>query len=132
MATEQRGPAVRLVDSVRESSALFVDLLGTRVALLSHEASIELQRLRSSAILLLSALVCLALAITLLVLLVIAMFWETHRFAAISGSSIVLFLAAAALAWASRRRMAARPRPFAATFEELAADGAALRGATRR
>lgn len=132
MTIGEPGPAARLIDSVRESSALLLGLLGTRIALLSHEVDIEAGRLRTSAILLIGALVCLALAVTLLVLLVIAAFWDTHRLAAIGGSSVVLIAAAAALAWASRLRMAASPRPFAATLQELSADCAALRGESGR
>jgi uncharacterized membrane protein YqjE len=130
MTTGERGPAVRLIDSVRESSALLLALLGTRIALLSHEIDIETRRIRSSTVLLFGALVCLALAMTLLVLLVVVIYWETHRIIAIVGSIAVLLVAAAGLAWASRRRMAASPRPFAATVQELAADCAALRGET--
>ena len=128
MTIGEPGPAARLIDSVRESSALLLGLLGTRIALLSHEVDIEATRIRSSAVLLVGAMICLALAIMLLVLLVIAIFWETHRLAAIGGSSAVLLVAAAGLAWASRQRMAANPRPFATTLQELAADCAALRG----
>ncbi len=128
MTTGERGPAVRLIDSVRESSALLLALFSTRIALLSHEIDIEARRIRSCAVLLVGALVCLALAMTLLVLLVIVIYWETHRLIAIGGSIAVLLIAAAALAWAMRRRMAASPRPFATTLQELAADCAALRG----
>ena len=131
MASGEPGPAVRLIDSARESSALLLGLLGTRIALLAHEAEIEAARLRSAAILLGGAVACLALALALLALLVVVTFWETHRILAICASSVAWLAAAAGLGWASRRRFFASPRPFAATLQELAADCASLRGGNR-
>lgn len=42
MALIRHGRAERLVDALRESSALFLDLLQTRVALFANELQIEL------------------------------------------------------------------------------------------
>jgi len=117
---------MRLVDAVRASSALLVDLLHTRLALFSHEIEIELDRIRVSAFLLVGALVCLALAITLIVFFAVAAFWDTHRLAAIGGSSSVLLFATWLLALRLRRRLTAGPPPFCATLRELRADAGAL------
>lgn len=132
MSVEPQGPALRLIDSIRASSALILELLRTRAELFSVELDLELDRLRGAALLLACALVCLVIAIALTVMFVIVVFWDTHRLAAIGASGATLLLAAVALALASRRRMSRRPGPFAATLQELGEDSRVLRGEARR
>jgi uncharacterized membrane protein YqjE len=127
MPLDRHGPAGRLVDALRESSALFFDLLQTRIALFANEVQVELDRVRISAMLLLGAMTCFALALVLLVLFVVTVFWDTHRLAAIGGCGGVLLLAALALAYGARRRVSAAAAPFSATLHELRADMLALR-----
>lgn len=119
---------MRLVDSIRQTSALCVEAARTRAALFAHECRIELARAQSSLLLLAAAVICLIVALCLFSLLLVVVFWDTHRIAAIGSGCLVASATAAALAWASRRRLAALPRPFAATLHELAADADALRG----
>lgn len=127
MTIGQHGPALRLVDALRVASASLVELLHTRLGLLSNEIEVELERMRASAFLLCGALVCLALSITLFVFFVIAAFWDTHRLAAIGGCGSVLLLAALGLAMRLRSRLSAAPAPFSATLQELRADVVTLR-----
>lgn len=127
MALIRHGPAARLVDALRESSALFLDLLQTRVALFANEAQVELDRVRVSAMLLFAAMTCFALALVLIVFFVVAIFWDTHRLAAICGCSAFLLLASIGLAVRVRQRISAAAAPFAATLHELRADVVALR-----
>lgn len=127
MALVRRGPAVRLVDALRNSSALFLDLLQTRVALFANEVQVELDRVRVSAMLLFAAMASFALALVLVVFLVIAFFWDAHRFAAICGCSLFFLLVAFGLAVRVRQRVSAAAAPFAATLHELRADVIALR-----
>ena len=127
MAFIRHGPAARLVDALGESSALLLDLLRTRVALFANEAQVELDRVRVSAMLLFAAMTCFALALVLVVFLVVAIFWDTHRLAAISSCSAFLLLVAFGLALRVRQRVSAAAVPFAATLHELRADVIALR-----
>ncbi len=128
MDADPRGPATRLLDSARLASASVLDLARTRVELFGHEAGLELTRARATIALLVCALICFSLALVLLVLLIVVMFWDSHRLLAIGGCGGVLLIASAILLWRSRQRISAEPRPFAATLGELAKDCASLRG----
>lgn len=124
---EPPGPAARLVEAARTSSALLLDLLETRLALFASEIEAELERVRASAFLLLGATACLVLALNLLVFLVIAAFWDTHRLLAIGLSALVLLGVACAFLLRLRWRVSSGV-PFARTLQELREDGRALRG----
>jgi uncharacterized membrane protein YqjE len=127
MTSEVHGPTIRLVDALRVSAALLVDVVHTRLALFSHEIEVELERMRASAFLLFGAMVCLALSITLMVFFAIAVFWDTHRLAAIGICGSALLLASFGLMIRLRSRLSASPPPFYATLRELREDIGMLR-----
>lgn len=120
------GPASRLVAAARTSSALLLELVETRLALFASEIDVELERVRSLAFLLLGAATCFGLALALLVILVIAAFWDTHRLLAIGASASVMLVVAVALLLTLRGRVSSGA-PFAATLRELREDYRALR-----
>jgi uncharacterized membrane protein YqjE len=126
---EGHGPALRLVDALRVSVALLVDLAHTRLALLSNEIGVELERMRALAFLLCGAIVCLALSMTLIVFFTIAAFWDTHRLAAIGGCGSALLLTSLWLLFRVRRRLTTPPLPFQASLRELREDIRVLRQA---
>jgi uncharacterized membrane protein YqjE len=72
--------------------------------------------------------VFLALALLLAALFVVALFWDTHRLAAL-GAVTLLYLGIAAFAFARlREELRSSPPPFEATLRELAADRELLLG----
>lgn len=121
MARDLHGPASRLVDAARTSSALLLELVETRLALFASEIDVELERVRASALLLLGAMACFGFALALAIFLVIAAFWDTHRLLAISASAIVLLIAALGFMLRLRWRDSGGA-PFAATLRELRED----------
>lgn len=123
---DAHGPASRLVVAARTSSALLLELVETRLALFASEIDVELERVRASAFLLLGAMTCFALALTLLVFLVIAAFWDTHRLLSIGASATVMLVVALAFVLLLRGRVSSGA-PFAATLRELREDCRALR-----
>lgn len=58
---------------------------------------------------------------------VITLFWDTHRVAAASGTTLAYVILAAGTGWYARARWRARPAPFAMTLHELELDGQAIR-----
>jgi uncharacterized membrane protein YqjE len=125
------GPAARMIRSVRSFVAVAVEILATRATLLSHEAAIEYLRLRDALLVATGAFVCLAFTIGLLLFLLIAAFWDSHRLLTIALAAAGMALAAAALAYATRRMLRRAPSPFAGSLRELAADRDALLGEHR-
>ena len=111
-----------IVQSLRNLAATLVSLLRTRFELLATE--IEEERVRFVQLLFWAALALFffALGIVLLVILYVAVFWDSYRITAIVTLAIVFFAAGAGAAVAVRNRILARPKLFSASLAELARD----------
>jgi uncharacterized membrane protein YqjE len=111
-----------LMDSVRRLAATAVGLVETRLEIVVTELEEEKLRLRQTLILAVVAGFCLAVAALLAVMLVVVIFWDTHRLAAI-GALLALFLGGAG--WAVNavlRQARGRTRLFEVTLGELRKD----------
>jgi uncharacterized membrane protein YqjE len=117
-ATGGRG----LFDSLGALAASLVALAHTRLELLTTELEEERARQQSIVLTLGLGVACLTLALLLVVVFVLAVFWDTHRLAAL-GIMIAVFTGvgagAALLAW---RKIRTKPRLLGATLAELAKD----------
>ena len=103
-------------------------LARTRLELAGVEWAEERRRLASVVALAAAGAVLATLAIAALTLFVVAYYWDTHRYAAIAGVTIV-YGALAAFAFARAAAIVRRqPTPFAATIAELEKDRAILAG----
>lgn len=111
-----------VLQSLRNLAATLVELVRTRLELLAAE--LEEERLRLLQLLLWSAiaLFCLGVGLLLLTLLVVVVFWDSHRIAAIAVLAAAYLGAGAALVVGVRNRLQARPRLFSASLGELARD----------
>jgi uncharacterized membrane protein YqjE len=111
-----------LMDSVRRLAATAVGLVETRLEIVVTELEEEKLRLRQTLILAVVAGFCLAVAALLAVMLVVVIFWDTHRLAAIGGL-LALFLGGAGWAVSAVLRQArGRARLFEVTLGELRKD----------
>jgi uncharacterized membrane protein YqjE len=120
-------PAGGLFDALRAIGATLADMARLRGALASVELREEIERRKQLLVLAIGGIVFLHTAFLLLTVAVAALFWDTHRMAAL-GTMIVLYLAAGAgLFLKLRLDDAAAPEPFAATLHELGEDIRALR-----
>lgn len=107
-------------------------LARTRLELASVEWAEERRRLASVVAFAAAGAVLATLALAALSLLVVAYYWETHRYAAIAGVTIA-YGALAAIAFARAAAIVRRqPTPFAATLAEIEKDRAILAGAPSR
>lgn len=112
----------RFLSSLRGLLASLVGLAATRLQLAGIELSEEKQRLLGALALLLGAMLFAALGLLVLSFLVVAWFWDSQRWAALIGLTLVYALLAAALAWKLKRELASHPPLFQATAEELQKD----------
>lgn len=117
-----------ILDSLKRLARTAVELVRTRLELLSLD--VEEAKLRLLSILLLGAIafVCFSLGLVLAAFWLVVAFWDTHRMLVL-GLLTGFFLgggllALAALSWRARRG----PRLFAATLAELEKDREALGG----
>jgi uncharacterized membrane protein YqjE len=116
-----------LGDAVRAIGVTLAELACVRASLASIELAEEIERRKRQLVLGVLATLLLYTAFLLATFFVAAIFWDTHRLAALAVLALVhLACGASALALlASRARTA--PAPFAATREEFARDVAAWR-----
>ena len=111
-----------LFDSLKGLAASLVAIAHTRLELLSTDLEEERARLVSVLVMLFVALFCLGVGVLLLALLVVVVFWESHRLLALAGVTAI-FLAGAATAFGcARHKLRTKPKLFAASLAELSKD----------
>jgi uncharacterized membrane protein YqjE len=111
-----------IVQSLRNLAATLVSVFHTRLELVVTEIEEERVRLLQLLVWGAAALFCLGVGVLLLVTLLIAMFWETHRIAVIGTLAAVFLAGGVGLAAGVRNLMQGRSRLFSATLDELARD----------
>ena len=120
------GPIGGLLRSLRRLLATVLAIAQTRLELLSTELQQEVHRAAEiliwTAVALLSALI----GLFLLALVVVFIFWDTHRVLASIVVTSVFFLIAIVAALVLRTKIRAKPRLLDATLTELAKDRASL------
>jgi uncharacterized membrane protein YqjE len=114
--------------SLQGLAAGLAGALGTRIELAVVELRQEGERRKDMLVLALAATLFFALALLCASLLVVVIFWDTHRVAALCGVAAV-HAAVAVLAAARLHRLRRdSPAPFEATLAELARDREMLGG----
>jgi uncharacterized membrane protein YqjE len=111
-----------LLSSLRKLAASLVGALQTRLELLATEIEEERVRLARLLLLYFIASFFFALGILTLTLLIIVLFWDTHRLLVIGLLAVIYFAAGLAVAYVLRREAAAGSRLFSASLSELAKD----------
>ena len=116
-----------LFDSAKALLATVVGIAHNRLELLSTELQEEIVRVALMLLWGAIGLFFVFLGITFLALLILIAFWDDHRILAaalLAGLFAVLAVVAGVAAW---RQIAAKPRPFDASLNELAKDDQELR-----
>lgn len=116
-----------IVDSLARLAATVLETLHTRLELFSIEVEEEMARYSSYLLWIVVALFCAGIAILLAILLVVVLFWDSHREAVLLSLIGVFAGVALYLAWWLRVSMRNKPRLLAYSLEELKRDTAALR-----
>ncbi len=111
-----------LLASLKTLTLTLVSVIHTRLELLSTDVAEERVRLTVILMSVMVALFCLGVGAVLLAMLIVVMFWETHRLAAL-GSLTAVFLAAGAALWLfALNKLRNKPRLFEASISELTKD----------
>jgi uncharacterized membrane protein YqjE len=125
-SSKPANPGLGLIDSAKALLATLIAIVHNRLELLSNELQEEIGRV---ALMLLWGAVALFfgfLAIAFVALLILITFWDDHRLlvaALLAASFLVLALIAG---FAAQKQIAAKPRPFGASLNELAKDSEEL------
>jgi uncharacterized membrane protein YqjE len=125
MLPEARGQG-GLLESLHKLAGTFFAMAQTRLEIAAGELEEERARLGRVVTLATVTAFCVAFAVNLLILLVIVLFWDTHRLLVI-GLLAAAFLFGALIAGLLMRSVIAdRPRLLAVTLAELRKDREAL------
>ncbi|HET7766918.1 MAG TPA: phage holin family protein [Burkholderiales bacterium] len=119
---DDTGHTESLLESLRGLAKTFIALVQTRIEIFASEVDEERARLARLIVLGVIAAFCLGLALVLLVLLVVVVFWDTNRLLAIGVIAAVFALGALAALVSLRKAMRQRPKFLSATLAELRKD----------
>lgn len=111
-----------IVQSATRLSATLLAIAQTRLRLAATEIEEESVRYFSYLMLSLTAMFFLALAIMLGVLLVVVLYWESHRVGVLAALTLLFSLAGVTLAWLVGRQYRHKPPLLQDTLGELARD----------
>ncbi len=114
--------------SLRALGATLLDSAATRIELALVELREEGERRKALLLLAVAGGVFLGMGLLLAAFLVVILFWDTHRLAAITAMTLLYLGIGAAAFWRMRTNARAAPPAFEATLRELAADRDMLRG----
>jgi len=127
VAEPERGSSAGIFGSVRQLGATVVGLLHTRIEIVSTEFEEERERLRLGLLLAIVAGFSLGGGTLLADIILVVLFWDTHRLVAIGVLSLVFLGVGTGCVLAIVRNARTRPRLFATTLGELAKDAERLR-----
>ncbi|MFL6658347.1 MAG: phage holin family protein [Massilia sp.] len=111
-----------LTDTVGRLGASLLSIAQTRLELAAVEMEEESQRLLAYFGMVLLALILFGVAMLLVALTVVMLFWETYRVQAALGMAALFVLAAGAVLLKLRACLASKPRMLEATVGELNKD----------
>lgn len=117
-----------LLVSIKRLLSTLVSVASTRLQLLANE--LEEERLHWERMLLyfLLTLFCFGMALMLLTVFVVVLFWDTHRLAVLGGAGGLFLLSGILLAYALLKIKQRKSTLFSVSLAELAKDGAQLGG----
>ena len=114
--------AAGLLGSLKSLASTLLAVVETRLLLLGNELHAERLRLAQLGLLAIAAVFFLVLGIIMMTLLVIVVFWDTHRLLAIGGFAAIYLLAGIVFGVTVIRRATERSRLFEDSLQELAKD----------
>lgn len=124
--SEETGHTESLLESLRHLAQTFVSIVQTRLEIFANDIDEERARLARVVVLAVVAAFCLGLAVVLLVLFAVVVFWDSNRLLAIGVIAAVFALGALAALVALRSVLRQRPKFLSATLAELHKDGKGL------
>jgi uncharacterized membrane protein YqjE len=120
------GPATNLLRSAVQLGGTLLQVVQTRVELLTTEISEDVERGVRIVMWAVLAILAAMFGALLAAFAVIAYFWDTHRMVAILAVTVAFLVLAAGAGLAARRNLQQKPRLLDATRSELQRDAASF------
>jgi uncharacterized membrane protein YqjE len=121
-SSSRPSPGLGLFDSAKALLATLIGVVHNRLELLSTELQEEVGRVALMLLWGAVALFFVFLAIAFLALLILIAFWDDHRLLVAALLAALFVVLALVAGFAARKQIAAKPRPFDASLNELARD----------
>lgn len=122
MAEETNAGSEGLLTSLKKLTSTLIALIYTRLDLLSTDMEEGRERLISLIITVFLSLFCLCFGVVLLAILMVVIFWDTHRLLVLSTMTGTFLLIGTLLCVNAISALKNMPRMFAASLAELAKD----------
>jgi len=119
-----------ITDSVSRFAGTLISIVQTRAELVAVEVEEEALRYFTYLLMALAAMFFLGVATLLVVFLVVAIFWDTHRIAVLLTLIALFGIAAAFLGFKLRERYRQKPSLLGHTLVELSRDVESLKAST--
>jgi uncharacterized membrane protein YqjE len=126
-----QGPIGGLFRSLARLIATFVAIARTRLELLTTELQQEIHRVAEIMVWTVIALLAAGIGLFLLALVIVFVFWDTHRLLASVAVTAAFFAIALIAVLVLRAKLRSRPRLLEATLAELTTDVSSLKAAAR-
>lgn len=114
--------------SVKRLLCTLTSIVSTRLELLANEVQEERLRLTQMFLFAFAVLFCFGLAVLLLTMFIVVLYWDDHRLAVLAGLSVLFFALGAWAAMLLRSKVQGGTRLFSASLAELARDREQLGG----
>jgi uncharacterized membrane protein YqjE len=111
-----------IAETVGRLASTLADIVQTRLELAALEMEEQSQRFLGHVLMALLALFLFGIALVLVALFVVILFWDTHRIAAVLGMAALFALSAIATGMKVRAGFASGPALLSATMAELRKD----------
>ncbi|MDD2832623.1 MAG: phage holin family protein [Methylotenera sp.] len=122
MSVNQNRTSEGLFDSLKNLTVTLVSIVQTRLELLSTDLEEGRERLISLLATIFIALFCLCFGLVLLAILIVVLFWDTHRLLVLVVLTGLFLSFGGVLSVMAFRALKTMPRMFAASLAELAKD----------
>jgi uncharacterized membrane protein YqjE len=123
MANEERPDEQKgLLHSLTAFASTLLSIAHTRLALLSIDLEEAKSQLLCLFAMVLIAVFCLVASLILVTILLVTVFWDTHRLMALAVMAAVFFVCSVALLMVAMRKARASPKLFATSLGELYKD----------
>ena len=130
-AEREPGPIGSLLRSLAKLAATFVGVAHTRLELFTTELQQEMHRVAEIMVWTVIALLAAGIGLFLAALVIVFVFWDTHRVLASIVVTSVFFLIAVVALVVLRVKIKSRPPLLEGTLAELATDASSLKSAAR-
>jgi uncharacterized membrane protein YqjE len=127
----EAGPIASLLQSLSKLAATFVAIVYTRLELLTNELQQEMYHVAGILVWTVIAILSAGIGLFLAALLVVFVFWDTHRLLASVSVTVAFFAIALISLLVLRAKVKSRPRLLEGTLAELANDANQLKVVAR-